>query len=79
MAPVCKVLVLQQIKLEKNGFHSLKEQQISITYHIKLLSRTLLLSEYEGKWQYTSLSSFNVRTNVQKNGPFLPNFDSSAN
>ena len=28
-APVCRILILQQIKLEKNGFHSLKEQQIS--------------------------------------------------
>ena len=28
-APVCQILTLQQINLEKNGFHSLKERQIS--------------------------------------------------
>ena len=29
MAPVYRILILQQIKLEKNAFHSLKERQIS--------------------------------------------------
>ena len=28
-AHVCRLLILQQIKLEKNGFHSLKERQNS--------------------------------------------------
>ena len=29
MAPVRRIVILQQIKLEKNGFHCLKERQIS--------------------------------------------------
>ena len=29
MASVCRILFFQQIKLEKNGFHSLKERQSS--------------------------------------------------
>ena len=39
MAPAYRILILQKIKLEKNGFHSLKEQRSSISYHIKLLSK----------------------------------------
>ena len=29
MAPVYRILIFQQFKLEKNGFQSLKERQIS--------------------------------------------------
>ena len=33
LAPVCRILILQQIKLEKNGFQCLKERQISTHTH----------------------------------------------
>ena len=31
--------------------------------------KTYFLSEFEAKWKYTSLSSFDARTNVQKMAP----------
>ena len=44
--------------------------------------KLVFLSEIKAKWQNTSLSSFNVRTNAREktgNGPCLQNFNSSAN
>ena len=42
MASLCQILIFEQIRVEKNGFRSLKERQIRISYHIKLLSKNLL-------------------------------------
>ena len=34
MAPVWQIFILQQIKIERNGFHSLADRQICISYHM---------------------------------------------
>ena len=36
MAPVCKILILQQINIEKNGFHRLIDRKIGVSKHIDL-------------------------------------------
>ena len=49
MGLVCRIFVLQQINVEKNGLHSLKDWQISILYHIEWLSRFLFIVDIRSK------------------------------
>ena len=51
MAPVCRILILQQIKLEKNGFHGLKERQISFHTMQNYYLNTYFLSKLKAKGQ----------------------------
>ena len=48
-APVWKFLILHQIKLEKNGFHSLKERLISFQTIYNSYLKPCFLSEFEAK------------------------------
>ena len=49
MGPVCRIFILQQINIEKNCLHSLKDWQIGISCHIEWLSRFLFFVDIRSK------------------------------
>ena len=49
MGPVCRIFILQQINVEKNGFHSLTDWQNGMLYHIEWLSRFSFFVEIRSK------------------------------
>ena len=49
MAPVCRILILREIKVEKNDFHSLTDQKIGISYHKDMSSKFIHFDEIRRK------------------------------
>ena len=49
MAHVYRIFILQQINVEKKGFHSLTDWQIGISYHVDLLSKFIYFVRIRSK------------------------------
>ena len=66
VAPVCRIFVLQPIKLEKNGFHSLNESQISFHTIYSSYLKPCFLSESEAK--ITAHQFIKFRRQIERTG-----------
>ena len=63
LAHVWQIFILQQINVEKNGFHSLTDWQVLLHTIENYISNSYFLLESEAKWQYTSLLGLDVKSN----------------
>ena len=77
LAPLCRIFIFQQIKVEKNGFHNLKDCQISISQILEWWSKFIYFVEFRSKT--VNFSGFDIISSACDIGPSLPNFNSSAN
>ena len=82
-APVCRILILEQIKLQKKGFRSLKERQINFyaiyNYHNKNLFFCRISKQNRSRPVYHVLRSERTHWKKRENGLWLPNSIFSAN